>query len=61
MSNDGMMSAAYLQERAMQCRRLAAQALSDGIATELWKLARDYDNDAILLEISGPKRAKAAA
>jgi hypothetical protein len=60
MSNDGMMSVAYLLERAMQCRRLAAQALSDGIATELWKLACDYDKDAARLEMYAPDRAKAA-
>ncbi len=50
MSNDEMMDAAYLLERAAQCRRLARQALSIGIAGELEKLACDYDRDAARLE-----------
>jgi hypothetical protein len=41
---------ARLQERAEQCRRLARQALSHGIAVELERLAHDYERDAARLE-----------
>jgi hypothetical protein len=61
MSNDEMMSAAYLLERAKQCRRLAQQALSYGIASELERLARDYDKDAAQHEAFEPNYAKAAS
>jgi hypothetical protein len=54
MNNDEMMDSAYLLERAAQCRRLARQALSIGIANELEKLACDYDRDAARLEASTP-------
>jgi len=54
MNNAEMMSAAYLQERAEQCRRLARQALSRGIASELERMACDYDKDAAMLEMFDP-------
>ncbi|MDR3436289.1 hypothetical protein [Telmatospirillum sp.] len=59
MDNDGMMGTTYLQERAAQCRQLARQARSCGIATELEKLARDYDKDAARQEASAPYHAEA--
>jgi hypothetical protein len=40
----------YFHERAAQCRRLARQAVSNGIAVELENLARDYDRDAAELQ-----------
>ncbi|WP_158240714.1 hypothetical protein [Telmatospirillum siberiense] len=52
MENEETMGMAYFLERAQQCRRLAQQALSYGIANELEKLARDYDKDAAMLEAS---------
>jgi predicted Zn-ribbon and HTH transcriptional regulator len=54
MNNAETMSAAYLLERAEQCRRLARQALSHDIANELERLACDYDKDAAALEMVGP-------
>lgn len=44
-----------LRARAAQCRRLAAQAYSDGIAAELETLAQDYDQNAAKLEMIGAK------
>lgn len=43
---------ARLQKKAAQCRQLAQQALSDGIAIELGKLADDYDEQVARLELS---------
>ena len=39
MTNNAMMTTAYLQEKAVKCRQLARLARSNGIATELEKLA----------------------
>lgn len=61
MNNIEMMGAPYLLERAAQCRQLARHARSGGIATELEKLACDYDKDAALLEAFAPDRMSAAA
>ena len=61
MNQEAMMSVAYLLERAAQCRHLALQARSGGIATELEKLAIDYDKDAARLEAFAPYRMRAAA
>ncbi len=43
-------TAARLHERAAQCRELARNALSEGIAAELQSIADDYDRDAEQLE-----------
>lgn len=53
MTEFRMMSLSRLRERAEQCHRLASLALSDGIATELEKLACDYDSDAARIESLG--------
>ena len=42
-------SAARLRERAEKCRQFARQSPSNGIASELERLAVDYDQDAIRL------------
>ena len=60
MTNNAMMTTAYLQEKAVKCRQLARQARSNGIATELEKLACDYDKDAERQEASDPFLAKSA-
>lgn len=60
MNDLAMMSAVYLQERAAQCRRLALQAHSRGIAAELERLAYDYDQDADRVEAFDPERRKAS-
>jgi hypothetical protein len=46
------MSLARLRERAARCRH-EAQKLPSGIATELERLACDYDDDAARLEACG--------
>jgi hypothetical protein len=46
---------ARLREKAAQCRQLARQARSDGIAIELGKLADDYDQHAARLEAFDPE------
>lgn len=61
MNSDGMMGAPYLLERAAQCRQLARRARSGGIASELEKLACDYDKDAAQLEAFAPGRMTATA
>ena len=48
-----------LRERAATCRRLARYATSCAIATELEKLAQDYDTDVSRLEILAPELARA--
>ncbi len=58
MNDEGKMSATYLLARAAQCRRMALQARSGGIANELKRLADDYDKDAALQEEFDPDRAK---
>jgi hypothetical protein len=53
--NDGeMASAARLRQRAARCRHEARQVQFYGIATELERLAYDYDNDAASIEAIGP-------
>ncbi|WP_158699560.1 hypothetical protein [Magnetospirillum gryphiswaldense] len=42
-------SAARLRERAEKCRQFARESASHGIATELERLAVDYDQDAARL------------
>lgn len=42
-------SAARLRERAEKCRQFARESSSHGIATELERLAVDYDHDAARL------------
>jgi hypothetical protein len=59
MNNTGLMSVSYLMERAAQCRLLARQARSRGIATELERLAIDYDRDVAQLEVLGTRQASA--
>jgi hypothetical protein len=46
MNDNGTTSTERLRKKAAQCRQLAQQALSDGIAFELGKLADDYDANA---------------
>jgi hypothetical protein len=54
MDHAGTMNRAFVLERAAECRALAHQARSRGIAEELEKLARDYDKDAARIDaISG--------
>jgi hypothetical protein len=55
---NGMLSIARLRERAAECRQFARRALSDGIASELERLAHDYDRDAARLDALGPDSLK---
>jgi len=48
-----MLSVERLRERAEQCRQLAHDAHSHGIAAELESLAIDYEKDAAGLEALG--------
>jgi hypothetical protein len=50
MNDSGTTNTARLRKKAAECRQLARQALSDGIAVELGKLADDYDANAARLE-----------
>jgi hypothetical protein len=61
MNTEEIMGPTYLLERAAQCRQLARRAQSRGIATELERLACDYDKDAARLEAFSPGRLSAAA
>jgi hypothetical protein len=51
---EGTMSIARLRKSAERCRRLAELALIHDIASELERLAQDYDEDAARLESLGP-------
>ncbi len=61
MNDNGTMGTARLRQKAAQCRQLAQQALSDGIAIELGKLADDYDANAAELEAFDSERSTARA
>lgn len=53
MNDNGTMNTARLRKKAAECRQLARQARSDGVAVELGKLADDYDANAARLEAFG--------
>ena len=44
-----------LRERAEHCRRLARNALVDGVARELEAIAQEYERDADRLENAAPR------
>lgn len=50
MDDYSVLFAGRLRERAAYCRRLAGNALSDGVAREFEAIARDYERDAETLE-----------
>ena len=49
-----ILSIARLRQRAAEFRQNALRANSDGIAAELKRFARDYENDALRLEAQVP-------
>jgi hypothetical protein len=58
MNGNETTSTARLRKKAAQCRQLARQALSDGIAVELGRLADDYDANAAQLEAFDSERGR---
>lgn len=54
MNDLSALTASRLHAKAARCREMAQQALSEGIADELRRIAQDYERDAAALEAGMP-------